>query len=70
MIFNKSRIYVVKKGTHAVWSTSSMSCGVWRKDDIGYCFSNKTKPVGYVTTQFNPFSVRNSKRFKLINHDN
>lgn len=48
-----------------MWSTSSLASGVWRKEDLGYKLHN-TQQVGYVTTQFNPFSARNLKRFALV----
>lgn len=66
MIYNPSRIYVRKNETGAIWSSSSLSCGVWRKDDLGLGLNNNTCRVGYVTTQFNPFNRRNSRRFTLL----
>lgn len=56
---------VRKKSTGALWI--SRVDGVWKKESLGYSFDPfKTKPVGYVTTQFNPFSVRNSRRFEVV----
>lgn len=62
---NPRRLYVYKIKTGALWSTSDIASGVWRKDDLGMKFDN-TQQVGYVTTQFNPFSARNLKRFAVV----
>jgi len=65
MNLHSSRVYVWKLSTGALWSTSSLASGVWRKEDLGIKLHN-TQRVGYVTTQFNPFSERNLKRFALV----
>lgn len=51
------RIYVVKKSTGAIWSSSNPHLGVWRKESMGIKFNN-TKPYGYVSMNFFPFSKR------------
>lgn len=55
------RQYVTKLKTGAVWST--LGNGVWKKESYGSSIHPRTKPVGYVTTQFDPNSNRNRKRF-------
>lgn len=55
--------YVRKKATGALWV--SHVDGVWKKVDLGLKFCN-TQPVGYVTTQFNPFNARNLRRFEVV----
>lgn len=56
--------YVRKKRTGALWC--SRTPGVWRKEDLGMCFSATTKPVGYVTNQFDPTTRRNQLRFEKV----
>ncbi|AUX83633.1 hypothetical protein FDJ32_gp04 [Pseudomonas phage NV1] len=51
---------VKKKATGAVWV--SKVPGVWKKVEYGHKF-HRTQVVGYVTTQFDPNTPRNERRF-------
>lgn len=54
---------VVKVKTGAIWY--SPRAGLWQKLSLGNkCL--KTKPVGYTTEQFDPYSDRNRVRFAFI----
>lgn len=55
--------FVRKRTTGALWRSNTP--GVWVKVCLGDKLF-KTKPVGYVTNQFNPDSPRNIRRFEVV----
>ena len=59
-----NRIRVEKISTGAIWS--SLDGVVWRKEWLGSANPWTTQGPGVVTTNFNPFSKRNLKRFRLV----
>ncbi len=60
------RIYVQKNRTGAVWSTVMPESGVWRKESMGYQYTDSSQPIGAVTHNFYPDRGRNRNRFTYL----